>query len=381
MRIAVIDPSLFTLPYDSHLCNGLAANGAEVTLYGRRLRKGERINEPAFTFVSLFYSLSERIPAGRRMVKPTRSIIKAIEHVIDIFRLAFAVGRTKPHVIHYQWMPIPAIDRYVIAHFKKKNIPVFFTVHDTSPFNDSPTIKGQGAGWRKTLDLFDGLFVHTEASKKMLEQYGIAPEKISVVPHGLLSFGPMKSAPSAPGKTILFFGAIKPYKGLDVLLHAFKTVAAARDVRLKIVGSCQNDDIAHYRSLITDLGIGDKVDLDVRYFDDAEIPAMLAGATLVVFPYHRIDGSGAFLTSVVYEKPFIASDIGMFHEMLKENPLSLVAPDDADALAKRMAEVLDDPAKMRALENAAKDIKSGVGSWKDIGARTIAIYQMHSHGR
>jgi glycosyltransferase involved in cell wall biosynthesis len=319
------------------------------------------------------------MPADARILKPARSALKAIEHIKDTLHLAAAVLRLKPDVVHYQWMPIPSIDRYAITQFKKKNIPVFFTVHDTNPFNNAPTMKGQGAGWRKSLDLFDGLIVHTEASKKKLEQYGVASEKIAIVPHGLLAFGPMDTMSLPKKKTILFFGTIKPYKGLDVLLRAFKKIADKIDVQLRIVGSCQNDDIERYRSLIRDLGIGDKVDLDVRYFADAEIPAMLADATLVVFPYRHIDGSGALLTAAVYEKPFIASDIGMFHEMLKGNHLSLVPPDDADALAERLEDVFSDTEKMHTLKNISKHIKSKVPSWSAIGTQTLANYQKYIH--
>lgn len=378
MRIAIVDPSLFTLPYDGHLCNGLAANGAEVTLYGRHLRRGEQLKDSSFAFIPLFYHLSELMPVGGRATKPLRSVLKAVEHIFDSIHFLIIISRTKPDVIHYQWMPIPALDRYIVRKLKKKNIPVFFTVHDTSPFNESPTIKGQGVGWQSSLELFDALFVHTETSKQTLEQYGIPPEKIIIVSHGMLSFGPMEKSLTSQ-KTILFFGTIKPYKGIDILLKAFQKIANGRNILLNIIGSCQNDDIDRYRSLITTYNIADKVNLDVRYFADAEIPQMLSNATIVVFPYLRIDGSGALLTAITYEKPFIASDIGIFHEILQNNRFSLVPTNDASALAERLAEVLDNPEKLKDLEIISKNIKSNIPSWNDIGALTLTNYQKYIH--
>jgi glycosyltransferase involved in cell wall biosynthesis len=277
-------------------------------------------------------------------------------------------------------MPLPAVDRCAVAWLKRKKIPVFFTVHDTNPFNEAPTARGQNIGWKESLRLFNALIVHTNASKKTLERYGVPSEKIMIVPHGLLSFGPIQEAPPSEIKTALFFGTIKPYKGLDILLHAFEEVARGRNVRLSVVGSCQNDDIERYRSLIAKLGIAEKTSLDVRFFNDNEVPALLANATVVVLPYRQIDGSGALLTAIVYERPLIASDIGMFHDILRDDPLALVPPNDAHALARRLAEVLDDPEKLAQLQGGIKSMKSRIPSWDAIGALTLKNYRKYSYG-
>src|SRR5437763_6373122 len=99
MKIAMIDPSLFTLPYDTAICTALIAKGGDVALYGRGLRALESApGEPARAF---FYKLSERlkgrIPAGLFQG------VKGLEHVTNMARLVSALRREQPMVVHFQW--------------------------------------------------------------------------------------------------------------------------------------------------------------------------------------------------------------------------------------------------------------------------------------
>lgn len=152
MTIFVVDPSLFTLPYDFHLCNGLAhTKENRLYLIGRTLRPGEKICKKNFLFIPLFYSISEKIKKSKKIKK----IIKAVEHCINCFSFFLLTKRIKPDIVHYQWMPIPIFDRFVIKKIKRMGITVVFTVHDISPFNNSPTSRLQIAGWEKNLEIFD----------------------------------------------------------------------------------------------------------------------------------------------------------------------------------------------------------------------------------
>lgn len=387
MRIFVVDPSLFTLPYDSHLCNGLAGEGHQVTLYGRRLRHGERIAAPEFTFVPYFYGMSERMDPSARRLRKIRSLLKAWEHLRATLRFIKEVVRTRPDAVHYQWMPFPLVDRMAIKQFKKQGIPVFFTVHDTEPFNAAPTMKGQRAGWKDTLDLFDALFVHTEFSKLALMRLGIQETNIIVVPHGLLSFPSHGAAPDDTGrradpatKRILFFGTIKPYKGLDVLIRAIGALHAKghTDIRLAVIGSAQNDNPEHYRALAREFNVANAIDFDVRFFDDAELPNIFSMADLVVFPYRKIDGSGALLTALAHGMPFVASDIGMFHELFQGHPDFLVPPEDPDALAERLIKIFGNPRVLHAMQKELLQVRDHIPSWKDIGKETVEAYRHHA---
>ncbi|HMK30791.1 MAG TPA: glycosyltransferase [Terriglobales bacterium] len=373
MHVAMIDPSLFTLPYDTYLCNGLVEAGVAITLYGRRLRRGEAIASPKFSFCPFFYSFSERLNGKGGVPRPLRNSFKLVEHISDTARLAVAINAAPPDLIHYQWMPAPLIDQLAIRQLKRRGIPVVMTVHDTTPFNDAPTSQGQNLGWKANLELFDCLIVHTEQSKTTLEQMGIRTA-IATVPHGVLSFGAAPTPVPRGGKLrLLFFGGIKPYKGLDVLLRAFAKLKQTHPAELRIVGNCPEGP-AELESLIDSLGIRSSTRLECRFFDDAEIPEMLSEADLVIFPYRRIDSSGALLTALAYVKPFIASDVGIFRELMKDRS-GLVPPGDVDALAAKLQELVDEPSKIERLTNIALEARSEIPSWEQIGALTASVYE------
>lgn len=366
MRIVVVDPSLFTIPYDTNLCGGIAQGGHDVTLYGRELRPGERLWGSGYALEPYFFRYSERNKSG--FVPATW--LKAGEYAFDALRFIRTIRNLRPDVVHFQWLPAPSIDRYVISALKKLGIRLVFTVHDTNPFNDAPSSRGQVFGWRRVLDDFDALVVHTASSKQILEHCGVRPP-VAIVPHGLLSFG---SAPDLrPTDNIFFFGAIKPYKGLEVLLEAFDMMQ--RPANLQIVGKPR--DAAPWRAAVSRLKKHNRVTFEPRWFDDAEIPRLMAGAALVVFPYHRIDGSGALLTALAYEKPFVATKVGMFAELAGNNSPALVAPGDASGLASKLDEALSDLGPFRSI---SARIKAAVPSWVEIGRRTIELYEQLEAG-
>lgn len=374
-KIAVIDPSLFTLPYDVHLCSGIAeATGAEVTLFGRELRPGELCNTGKFTLHRWFYAASSRLEAKKWLPKFLRNAIKACEHVWDTLRLLMLFRKKRPAIVHYQWFPIPLMDQFAVRWLRRRGIPVIWTVHDTTPFNAAPTSQGQNLGWERSLSLPDALIVHTEQSRQRLLEMGVTVP-IGVVPHGVLSFGEAPPCNGHSELSILFFGAIRPYKGLDLLLRAFAAVKEKRSARLKIVGNCSANARAEFEHLIRTLGIADQTTFECRFFRDEEIPALMADADLVVFPYRRIDASGAFLTAIAYGKPFLATDVGLFSEFVKDRQDALLAPDSVEELTQKIQQLILEPGKLSQLRSIASQIRSEISDWTEIGERTMTVYE------
>ncbi|HEU5404366.1 MAG TPA: glycosyltransferase [Terriglobales bacterium] len=369
--VAVIDPSFFSLPYDLHLCEGLASAGVGVTLYGRVPRAGERIPSGGFQVEPWFYSWSEKHRLSRFIPKKVLTALKGLEHAIDSFRLAHRLEKTQAAVAHFQWMPLPMIDRYTVRSLQRRGIPVVFTVHDTVPFNAAPSSKGQNLGWRSNLELFDAIIVHTEQSKANLEAMRLRVP-VFVIEHGLLTFGPAVEKKPADKLTFLFFGSIKPYKGLDILLHAFQKANGTRSAELLIVGNAA-EGRAGIDGLVKELGIDDCVRFDCRFFDDTDVPAILSQADVVVFPYRRIDGSGALLTALAYGKPAIATNVGMFTELLAD-PFALVAPNSVESLAEKLQETIADPGTIARLQAIASRAIKKIPSWDKIGAATANVY-------
>jgi glycosyltransferase involved in cell wall biosynthesis len=373
MKTAIIDPSLFTIPYDAALVAALRAEGAEVVFFGRRERPGETI-PPALAPRRHFYCGTERL----RGALPTTlfRLAKGAEHVADMLRLRGVLEAARPDVIHFQWAPLPVVDRRLMRLFRRI-APCVLTVHDTTPFNGSPNSSLQQLGARAVFEAFDHLVVHTEQGRQALRRRGIADEKLSVIPHGVIALGEAAAKPAGAERTILLFGKIKPYKGTDLLVEAFARLPEARrrTTRLKIIGE-PFIDLEPLKARAAALGVGARIDWDPRYVGDAEIGAILADADLLVFPYREIDASGVLMGAFPYGKPIVASAIGAFRELLRDGEHGRLVPqEDAGALAAAIEDVLADPVRAAAMGARVRALADGIPGWDEIARRTIALYR------
>ena len=376
MRVALIDPSLFTLPYDRALAGGLAAHHHSVTLYARRPGAGEGDANPA-TLVPHFYRAADSRMAAQ-LPNPLRLCIKGIDHIVSMLGLLRRFRRQRPDVIHFQWLPLPLVDRRMLAAFRRV-APLVLTVHDTNPFNGAPSAGLQTAGMARCFDSFDRLIVHTAQGQARLHAQGVPPGRLSLLAHGLLE-------PLAAGHpddafdgdvTFLLFGKIKPYKGLDVLIEAFAHLDPALQARahIRVVGKpymSMEPLLERARAL----GVAERLTLDPRFVDDAEIAALFTPGTIALFPYREIEASGVLSLALAHGRPVVASAIGMFSEVLQDGVQGLlVPPDDPVALASALARLLEDRALAASCAKNALALACATPSWADIGRATAAVYE------
>jgi glycosyltransferase involved in cell wall biosynthesis len=385
MRVALVDPSLFTLPYDRMLALGLRRCGHDVVLHGRALRPDEDVP----TEVPLapgFYRLTEG-PRAPRLPKPLRLVLKGLDHLVSMGSLPRRLRRERPDVIHMQWLPLPVVDRRVLPALRRV-APLVLTLHDSTPFNGSPSARLQQLDLTRCFAAFDRLIVHTERFREQLLAQGLAPERVVRVPHGLLGGEPSPpqegagAAPAAgegqpPPSSFLLFGHIKPYKGLDLLIEAFGRLPPAlqANARLHVVGRPYMD-ITPLIERAGALGIGARLTLEPRFAREEEIPALFGPGTVAVFPYRAIEASGALTLAVAHGRPIIAARLGAFAEELVDGTHGLlVPPDDAEALAAAMVRMLTEPGLAARCAAHVRALSQAAPSWEDIGRRTTAVYE------
>jgi glycosyltransferase involved in cell wall biosynthesis len=148
-----------------------------------------------------------------------------------------------------------------------------------------------------------------------------------------------------------------------------------RTTRLRIVGE-PFIDIEPLKARAAQLGIGDRIDWDLRYVGDAEIGSILAAADILAFPYREIDASGVLMGCFPYGKPIVATQIGAFRELLRDNQHGrLVPPEDPPVLARALADVLGDDALAAAMGENVKALAAGVPGWDEIARRTLDVYR------
>ncbi len=364
MKVQLVDPSAFTPPYDRALAAALARGGAEVELLTSRFLYGPVPEPQGYRVRELFYRRS----AKRGLDASGRRLFKAAEHLPDMLRLR---RQLDADVVHYQWLTMPAVD----ARLLPSRRPRVMTAHYVLPPQPS---RRQLSSARRLFGSMDAVVVHSEhGAARLRDELGLDPAQVRVIPHGAFDYlaDQPKESPlpaeleGAEGPVILFFGLLRPYKGLDTLLKAFRELEGAE---LWIVGNPRMD-IEPLRQLAT--GAPGRVRFVTRFIADAEVPAIFRRADLVVLPYRDAEQSGVLYTGLAFGKPLVLSSVGGFPEVAATGAARLVAPEDAGALAEALAELVADPAARARLGSAAAEAAAGPYSWDAIATQTLALYE------
>jgi glycosyltransferase involved in cell wall biosynthesis len=234
---------------------------------------------------------------------------------------------------------------------------------------------------------FDHYIVHTQYSKEALvSQLTLPEERVTVISHGVFTYyrelvgslGGSEQPPQLAGKKkVLFFGVLKPYKGVDVLLEAFARLpeGVAKDTILQIVGYPKMP-VEPLQFLARRLGIAERVFWDLRFVDEKEVASYFAQADVVVLPYRRIDQSGVLTVALAFGKPVIASRVGGFPEIITDGTHGfLVEPGNPEALAQALSCIVSNDELRIRMGGEVERLASEELAWENIAAQTIHVYQ------
>jgi glycosyltransferase involved in cell wall biosynthesis len=376
MKVTLVDPSLFTWPYDAALAEGLRQAGNQVTIIGKAVLT--RPPGPASALLRETFYRHLASAKAKRLPRPAFLTLKGLSHIRGMRRLQHALTKAPPDIIHFQWVPLPVVDRQFIPAFRRI-APTVLTVHDSAPFNGNPRSRLQMMGAVAIMQQFDRLVVHTEAAAKRLEAYGIDRDAIRCIAHGPLDLIEPTLTNKTPGQLIrvLLFGRIKPYKGVDVLLRA--AAALPRDVlhrcQIDIVGE-PHMDLTPLHDLIRDHHLAPHVRIDPRYVAESEIPGLLACADIIALPYREIDASGVLMASLAAGVPIVATKVGLFAEMLQDGKHGRLIPvDDANALAAALQSLVLDPELRVTMGANVRALRDQIPGWREIGEATTRLYR------
>ncbi len=400
IAVQVVDPSAYTPPYDHSLCAALARAGAGVELITSSFAYGSIPQPDGYAVRELFYRRARGAPGSA-----TRRLTKLLEHGPDMARLRRGTGQAD--VVHFQWLPVQWLDRHMLPRR-----PVVLTAHDLLPREPRPL---QAWAQRRLYGVADAIVVHSEYGRRQLVQrLGVPDEKVRVIHHGAFDYltrtpegplpeelrdaarspsgsaaagSPAGSTPPAPAssdapapassdapdtsRVVLFFGLLRPYKGLDTLLAAWGALDPSTPAELWIVGRPRMD--------ATRLKAASPATVRwvERFVSDSELAACFRRADVVVLPYRRterLDFSGVLATALAFGKPAVVTDVGGFGEVAVAGGARLVPPGDSSALSEALAELLSDDAARRRLAEGARRLAEGTYSWDEAAGRTISLY-------
>jgi glycosyltransferase involved in cell wall biosynthesis len=295
------------------------------------------------------------------------------------------VRERAPAIVHIQSFVSTRKDAWLVARLRRLGARVVVTAHNAIPHEARAFDRlGQWAIYRAA----HHVIVHNDATRRALgERFGVPARRLTVIPHGDYA----AFAASAPARgdararlgiaddapLVLFFGAIRPYKGLDVLLDAFALVRRAMPrARLVVAGEAHVGDLGAYRAQAERLGIAPAVAFTDRYLPAEEVAASVRAADVAAFPYRRVWESGSLRVAIALRCPVVATRAGGIAEIIRDGDTGrLVAPGDAGALAGAIVDTLRDPVAAAARAARALDEETRLRSWPVVAARTLELYR------
>lgn len=374
MKVLMAD-SLVGNDYSFCLCSGLNSAGIDVDLV---VTEDRQVNTEA-AFSLKFWAPSKGQATGK--VKKTGLYIK---YLMDLLRY---IRKNDIKVVHFQFFRRERIEVLFYVLLRMLGVKVVFTAHDIFPHNrrkiDYPL---RSLVYRAS----QGIIAHSEHIKKKLkEEFDVNDEKIFVIPHGDFDYYlpetpvPQSMARKTLGlkkedQVVLFFGFIKEYKGLDLLLDAFET-AAAENPRLKLViaGMPESEQLqSQYEARIQQMDAGNRVIAHFKFVENEMIPVYFSASDAVALPYKNIYHSGIVHLAYSFAKPLIATKVGDFEECIEEGKSGfLLNQNTAEQFADKLMEAFSNPAKLSEMGEYARHLNETKYSWKNAALLTKMMYE------
>lgn len=372
-------------PYALGLANELIAKGVTLDLIGSNdLDCAEFHGKPRVNFLNLRGDQRSEAGFGSK-------VYRVLAYYARLIRYA---ATSKPKIFHILWNnKFELFDRVILMlYYKVLGKKIALTVHNVNirkrDSNDTPLNRFT---LRTQYRLADHVFVHTERMKmELVEEFGVRSAAITVIPFGInnavpntnLSPGEARRRLGIPEdkKTILFFGNIAPYKGLEYLVRSFQNHVGRRDdYRLIIAGKPKNCE-EYWKGIQEAIGNdiqNGQVLLKSDYIADAEIEIYFKAADVLVLPYRHIYQSGVLFLGYSFGLPALAADVGSLKEEIVEGRTGLIfRPEDPGDLARAIETYFASDlyhglaTRRRAIIDYARERYS----WDSVGRLTTGVY-------
>jgi len=282
-------------------------------------------------------------------------------------RTAKTIANFEPDLVVFQWwQPFFGVAYYTILWFLKRYLKcrpasIVFLCHNVLPHESSPIDRML---IKTGFKLVNSFLVHSnedEANLKGLKRdirVRIHPLPVfDMFRHGGYTKSSARDALGVGGRVILFFGYVRDYKGLGVLLDGFARCADRIEATLMIVGEFYGGK-DEYTAKIKSLGIENRVVVVDRYVPNEEVEKYFAASDVLALPYLSATQSAIVQVAYSFDKPVIVTRVGGLPEVVEDGVTGIVVPPrDPDAIADALVRFFEtaDPVEMEGNIRAAKE--------------------------
>jgi D-inositol-3-phosphate glycosyltransferase len=350
--------------YALFLCKALKKVDVDITLV---VTEDNKVNGSiGFPFLPLS-------PTKLKNISRYKKVFKYYRYLLKIYAL---IRKEKYDVVHFQFFRRRRLESIYFAMLKLIGVKLAHTVHDVTPLNENKLDHFFSLLVYKTADL---LFVHSDSNKRALaHQIKLDEDKIKVVPHGdfdtyiadrILTKSEARKFFNLLEElnVILFFGAIKEYKGLDILLNAISLVSEKiNNLTLIVAGMPDPIELKYeYKNLISKLSKNINVIFHDEFIPNVEVEKYFVASDIVILPYRRISHSGVLHLAYSFGRPVIATDVGDFAETIEEGKSGFVVPsENPESLSEKIIQVFSDKKQLEEIGKYARYLSESKYSWK-----------------
>lgn len=285
-----------------------------------------------------------------------------------LFELKREISKKKFDVIH-----MVGNNRWIVfLNLLLRKFPRIHTLHEPYPFTKIPAYRLLRSRWKINLLLHSGshLTIPSQVSyNRLIEHFQIRDGEVSIIPFGIFEIYKeyLKDSVAKKEDTILYYGNISEYKGIDVLLEAMTSINKSNpDLKLIIAGG------GKFPYAIT----GKNIHLINRHLSNKEIASLNKEATIVVCPYTSASQSGVVMTSFAFDNPIVATQVGALPEFIDNGKTgTIVEPNNSDALADGILNLFFNPELIERMRSNIRHKYGCRNSWKEIADCTYKLYK------
>ena len=331
----------------------------------------------------LFPGRGDRDPSAAGLVEPGAELVLDGFNPLSFARLGAELRREPPDVLLLPWWVVYWAPHYLALTALARPKMTLFLVHNVFEHEDHLVKRLVTSA---VLSRGTRLLVHSREDEERLLQLRPDASVVRVFHPTYEEVGPDTMDPhaarieiaeetgvdlQADTPVVLFFGFVRPYKGLPDLIDAL--AQTRREVKLLVVGEFWKDSHAQIDEQIRHLGLHERVAIVDRYVANEEVPRYFSAADIVALPYRSGTGSGILQMAFGHGRPVVATRVGSQADAVRHGETGLlVPPRRPDALAKAIDEILELRNHVAFADNIRADVRQRF-SWEALVDRIGAV--------